>query len=473
VKKLEEFGERAKELNLEKILAEAVDLGASYADVRFQSYDNEVITVENKTMESYLSRRLSGVGIRVFIAGAVGHASTSDLSRENLEEALKSAARVAKAMRGKKQPIGEAKVNKARLKSQAKVDPVDVSPEEKISTVLDANKAAWVSDKIKNATTRLGLSKDFRRFVSSEGAETTVQTTLVGLMHTSVAQAGGVMEWVPYSESRCAGFEFIKSQDWNSFASDLSKLAVEVVGSKTPPAGTYPVVVDPEVVGLLLHEAFGHASEGDLVSTGESVLNKKLGAKLADEHVTIVDEGVAEGGYYCPFDDEGIRKETTVIVENGILKNYLHDRISAQRFDAKPTGNGRAQDFENLPIVRQTNYSMQPSDCDFDELIEDIDKGVYVRGKGSTGGEVEVGMGTFTFGVGPSKMIKRGELADTVRGVVISGLVLETLKTIDAVGKDHLIRTSAFGGCGKSGQRASVGFGGPHVRVRKMTVGGR
>jgi TldD protein len=116
---------------------------------------------------------------------------------------------------------------------------------------------------------------------------------------------------------------------------------------------------------------------------------------------------------------------------------------------------------------------MQPGDCDLEELIEDIDTGVYVRGKGSTGGEVEVGMGTFTFGVGPSKMIKRGELADTVRGVVISGLVLETLKTIDAVGKDHNIRTNAFGGCGKNGQRVSVGFGGPHVRVCKMTVGGR
>lgn len=125
-----------------------------------------------------------------------------------------------------------------------------------------------------------------------------------------------------------------------------------------------------------------------------------------------------------------------------------------------------------MPIVRQTNYFMQPGGYQFEELIEDIDFGVYVRGKGSTGGQVEVGMGTFTFGVGPSKIIRNGKLTETVRGVVISGLILDTLKTIDAVGKDFEIKTSVFGGCGKSGQTVPVGFGGPHVRVRKMTVGG-
>ena len=116
---------------------------------------------------------------------------------------------------------------------------------------------------------------------------------------------------------------------------------------------------------------------------------------------------------------------------------------------------------------------MEPRDYKFEELIEDIDFGIYIRGKGATGGQVEVGMGTFTFGVGPSKIIKNGELAETVRGVVISGFILETLKTIDAVGEDLTIRTSIFGGCGKMGQTVRVGFGGPHVRVRKMTVGGR
>ena len=139
----------------------------------------------------------------------------------------------------------------------------------------------------------------------------------------------------------------------------------------------------------------------------------------------------------------------------------------------RPTGNARAQDFDNLPIVRQTNYYLQPGDAEFEEMLEGIDFGVYVRGRGTGGGEVEPGVGTFTFGVGPSKVIRKGELAETVKGVVVSGSILDTLKTVDAAGKDLKIFTSAFGGCGKDDQRAFVGFGGPHVRVRKMTVGGR
>lgn len=469
---VDELKEREEAKELESILDKAERRGVSYADVRFQSYDNELISVENKTVESYSSRRLSGFGVRVSVKGAIGFASSSDLSPRSLEKTLDSAIKAARAIKKEKPLLSDVKVQKADATLRIKTDPVDVSPEEKVSVALDANKAAWINDKIKSASTRLGISKDYRLFVSSEGARTTVETTLVGLMHTSVAKTNGVMEWVPDSESKCAGFEFITSMDWNRFAKDISGLAVEAASSKSPPPGTYPVVVDPDIVGVLLHEAFGHASEGDLVSSGESVLSNRLGSRLASEEVNIVDQGVVEGGYYYPYDDEGVKKENTVIVEKGVLKGFIHDRGSASMLSAKPTGNGRAQDFEDLPIVRQTNYLMQPSDCGFEELIEDIEAGVYVRGRGSTGGEVEVGMGTFTFGVGPSKIITNGELKDTVRGVVISGSILDTLKTVDAVGKDLAVKTNVFGGCGKSGQRASVGFGGPHIRVRKMTVGG-
>lgn len=470
---MEEHPEIRNKLELEKIFDRAVDLGASYADARYQCYDYELITVENKTLKSYSSRRLSGLGIRVAIKGAVGYASTSDLSRNNVEKTLENATKAAKSIKSEKQPFGETEINTADVKLPIKTNPVDVSPEEKVSIALDANKAAWISDKIKSAITRLGLSNNFRLYISSEGAKVNVETTLVGLMHESVAKVNGVMERVPYSESMCAGFEFIKSKDWNSFTADISELAIEAASSKTPPPGTHPVVVDPEVFGVVLHEAFGHASEGDLVFTGDSVLHNKLGVQLASESVTVVDEGIVQGGYFCPFDDEGVKKERTVIVENGVLKSYLCDRHSALQFGVESTGNGRAQDFENIPIVRQTNYYLQPRDYKLEELIEDIDFGIYVREKGWTGGQVETGMGTFTFGVGPSKVIRNGELAETVRGVVISGSILETLKTVDAVGKDPKMTTSVFGACGKGGQRATVGMGGPHVRVRKMTVGGR
>ena len=369
--------------------------------------------------------------------------------------------------------MAPSKVNNAEVCSIKKIDPFEVPPEEKVSLALDANKAALINDKIKNTSTRLGMTKDHRWFQSSDGAKVDVETTMTGLMHMSVAQANGNMEIVPDSESMCAGYEYIKSTDWNDFTSDISKLAIEAVNSITPPPGTYPVVVDPDIVGVLFHEAFGHASEGDLVTSGESVLNNRIGTRLATESVTITDEGTVEGGFYYPYDDEGVKKDKTTIVDRGVLKGFILDRDSASRLDSPPTGNGRAQDFENLPIVRQTNYMLKPGKHEFSELVEDIKSGLYIRGKGSTGGEVEVGMGAFTFNVGPSKIIKKGELAETVRGVVISGSILDTLKTVDAVGKDFTVKTSVFGGCGKSAQRATVGFGGPHIRVQKMTVGGR
>lgn len=461
------------EVELERILNRATSLGASYANVRYQQYDYELITVENKALKSYSSRRFVGVGVSIAINGNIGYASTSNLSPEGLEETLEKAVKAANSIKEKQKPLTKPEVNQANIKYPIKIDPLEVSPEEKVSVALDANKAAWTDNKIKSAITRLGISKDYRLFMSSDGAKVAVETVLTGLMHESIAKANGVMERVPYQESKCAGFEFIKSRDWNAFASELSSLAVEAVKSKTPPPGTYTVVVDPDVVGLLLHEAFGHASEGDLVYTQESVLYGNIGSQVASNLVTILDEGIVEDGYFYPFDDEGTKKGRTVIVEDGVLKNYLQNTSSAAMFNGKSTGNGRAQDFENLPIVRQTNYYIQPRDHDFNELIEDIDFGIYIRGKGATGGQVEVGMGTFTFGVGPSKIIRKGELVETVRGVVISGFILETLKTMDAVGKDLQLRTGIFGGCGKMGQMVRVGFGGPHVRVRKMTVGGR
>ncbi|RJS89702.1 TldD/PmbA family protein [Candidatus Bathyarchaeota archaeon] len=458
---------------LEKALDRAVGLGASYADIRFQRYDYELIEVENRALKSYSSRRLSGVGVRVVIEGGVGFASTSDLSQRGIGNALDNAVRAAKALgdRGRALKVGE--VNESEVTLRVKTDPFNVSPEEKVSLALDANKAAWTGDEIKSVVTRLGLSKDYRLFISSEGGEVAVETSLVGLWHQTVARVNGVMEMVGDAESLCSGFEFLKSKDWNAFTADISRLAIEAAGSRTPPPGTYPAVVDPEVVGLMLHEAFGHASEGDYVYTGESVLSNRLGDQLASDLVTIIDEGVVEGGYFFPFDDEGVRKGRTVIVEKGVLKGYIHDRNSAHQFGVESTGNGRAQDFENIPVVRQTNYYMEPGDHGFEELVEDIDFGIYLRGRGSRGGQVSIGMGTFTFGVGPSKMIRKGELAETVRGVVISGLILETLKTIDAVGKDLKITTSVFGGCGKKNQMVRVGDGGPHIRVRRMTVGGR
>jgi TldD protein len=295
---------------------------------------------------------------------------------------------------------------------------------------------------------------------------------MTGLAHSSVAASSGQMEYVSDSRSKCAGFEFILKEDWGLFTEEISKLSLQMVEARSPKPRVYEVIADSDLIGLILHEAFGHASEGDLVATKESVLEGRRGDRIASPQVTLIDEGVVEGGYYLPFDDEGVEKGRQIIVEKGVLKSFLHSRETAYKLGVPSSGNARAQGFGNKPIVRQTNLFMEQGDQSREELLEDIKDGLYICGAGARGGQVNVAMGTFTFRVGPSYTIKSGEIGELVRGVSISGTILETLRSVVAVGEDFAISTSLFGGCGKDGQRVRVGHGGPHVRIKSMMVGG-
>lgn len=458
-----------------RLVDEARVLGASYSEARFQDISTTVVTVENGLLKAYETDRLRGVGIRVLFDGAWGVSSSNDLDLPKLKRSVRQAVKIAKSSRKGSSNVriagGRGIQDKVGVKVD--VDTAEISPEERIRIGLEANKAALIGDRIKNATTRLGTAADRRLFANSEGTRLELDSSIVGLMQLSVAVSEGKMEQVSDSESQCAGFEFIRQKDWMSFCREISELAQKAVEAETPGAGTFEVVADPDLIGLILHEAFGHASEGDFVTTNESVLQGKLGRTVASREVTIYDQGVIEGGYFMPYDDEGIAKGQTTVVDDGILRKYLQSRQSAMEMDMEPTGNARAMNFENSPIVRQTNYYMKPRDRSLEELAEGIKKGYYIRGRGALGGQVDVGGGTFTFSVGPSYVIENGEIAQLVRGTTVSGMVLETLQTMDAVGKDLRISTSVFGGCGKGAQMIRVGDGGPHVRIRKITLGGR
>ncbi|MHA1212315.1 MAG: TldD/PmbA family protein [Candidatus Heimdallarchaeota archaeon] len=467
------FEEKIKSLKPDTIMSKALELGASYVDFRYQLYSNEEIRVENRSLEEFKSRNFGGIGIRVVVDGAVGFASTSDLAKDNIDKTLKTAFKLAKSFDSKRGNFADKKVVTKDEKVPIKVDPFEVSPEEKVNLLLETNKTAYISDEIKNVITVMGSAKDYRFFTASDGTRTTIQVPTVGVFQVTTAVVDGKMDTVFHGTGGCTGYEKIQQEDWNDFSVDLAELAIRTAKAASPKAGTYPVVIDPRLVGILTHEAFGHAAEADLVFTGTSTLQDRMGEELASDLVTIIDEGVVGGGYHIPFDDEGTAKGKTVILDKGVLKGYIHDRNTAEVLAVKPTGNSRAQDFENQPIVRMTNTYIEAGDSTFEELIEGIDHGIYIKNKGSGGGQVETGMGTFTFNGGESIMISKGELTSPVRGVVISGAILDTLKTVDGVGKDKEIFTNYFGACGKGGQAAKVGFGGPHVRVREMIVGGK
>ncbi len=451
----------------------ALDLGAVFADARIQAYRYELLVLDNGVFKEHnvTSRMLAG--FRVITREGVGYASTSSLDEEGVKSAVERAVKAARASGGGRVKLADYKPLRASASSHYAVDPFTVPAEEKIELARIVYEAARGVKGVVSVVVRIGAQDDERVIVNSEGLRVRVRSITTGLGVVSVAKGPEGLEYVSDSESRVAGFEFIRGGDWEEMAVEASRMAVLAAAAPVPKAGSYTVVLDPEMVGLLLHEALGHASEGDLVATGASVIRGRLGQRIASEHVTIVDSGVVDGGYYVPYDDEGVEKKETVIVEEGVLRGYLTDRQSAAELGMEPTGNGRVQSPSHPILVRQTNYYMKPGDYSLEELFEGVKEGIYVTAKGSKGGEVDPGMGTFTFNAGVSWLIENGSLARPLRGVSLSGIILDVLSNIDAVGRDVRVHTSVFGGCGKSGQLVRVGDGGPHVRVRGVAVGGR
>jgi TldD protein len=457
-----------------EFLEKALRRGVDEAVVRVQERLYELIVFDGGVLRSYGVSRVVGVGVQVVVKGFVGYSYTSSLSMEAVEEAIDRAVKLAKAMASTGKGSAFAPVNgvKTVYRTSYSINPLDVDPSEKVSLVAELNRLSLGVQGIVSAVTRFGAEIDRRVVVSSYGAEAFEEIVGAGVSHLAVARFGEVMERVQDQRSFIAGYEAIKSFDWQTFVKEVSELAVKASQARVPKPGAYRAVIDNELIGLMLHEAFGHASEGDLVMHRESVLYGKLGTKIASELVTIVDDGLAEGGYPAPFDDEGVAKKRTVVVEKGTLRGYLTHRQAAHELGTEVSGNGRAQDITFMPIVRQTNFFMLPGDARIEELFEGVSEGIHLKGRGAMGGQVNTAVGTFTFSVGPSYIIRNGEPAELVRGVVVSGNILETLMNVEAVARDLKVTTSVFGGCGKDGQLARVGDGGPHARVSRIVVGG-
>ena len=457
-------------------LEEARKLGVDYADARVQVYRYRLVVVENGVVKESSYTVTSGVGVRVVEGGYQGYASTTSLERGSIREALEEARRAARAIasRGGKKVELAGSPARGKASSPFKVDPLEVDVSDVIDVALKANGAAREVEGAVNAITRVGIQYDRRVVVTTDGGLVDVEVRLVGVSHATTGRAPGAQAEMVYdSRSMVAGWEFIESGDWEAMAREVSKLAVEASRSPVPKAGRYTVILEPEVVGLLLHEAFGHASEGDIVASGASVLRGRLGERVAPEYVTIVDDGRHPSGYYVPYDDEASPKGETMVVERGVLKAHLTGRAEAGELGLPVTGNSRVQSYRHPHLVRQTNFYLKPGDWRLEEMIRDTREGLLITVKGARGGQTDPGQGTFTFNMGVTYVIEGGEVKGLARGVSITGRILEVLNNIDALGRDVKVTTSVFGGCGKSGQLVRVGDGGPHVRVRNLLVGGR
>jgi TldD protein len=452
---------------LRNTLKVAEDLGVEYADIRAERYEGFNIRVRKGVLDAAAISMVEGVGVRILTEGAWGFSFTEKIDRDSLRNAVNRAFKMAKASASaKKRPVKLVEVKPVRERCVANIveNPMDVPVDEKVNLALEADRYLRGCRDVGETSIQYGDGLFEKTFISNEGAEIVVDgcRTQLGIYAVGVGTSppsayeliGGV-----------GGFELVKGDLPFNLAETVADRISKLSKAKAPKGGLYQVVLDNKLLGLIVHEAFGHTAEADMVISG-SILTDKIGETVASEAVTIVDdpEPVKANGW-TSYDDEGVKARKTVIVDHGVLRSYLHNRETAALMNAEPTGNARAQSYGFAPLIRMRNTYMEAGDWTPEEIIEDTRSGLYL--KGAMGGEADSN-GVFTFTVQEAWRIENGELIEPYRGVTVSGSALEVLKSIDAVGNDLKILTPGI--CGK-GQVVPVDGGGPHVRC-KLTVGG-
>ncbi|RLG73116.1 MAG: TldD/PmbA family protein [Methanobacteriota archaeon] len=458
---------------LDLALAEASKLGAEFADVRTVSDVSTSIVVEDGVASKAVSSVESGLGVRVLVEGCWGYASTTTPTRRAVEEAVRDAFSMAKALSkrgGEKVELSKVITHKASFEVKPRIDPIDVSMEEKVDRCVELEKAARTFDS-RVVSTRLGFIDLVRDelVANTFGAEVESRVVYTRANIVVVAFEAGVRQRASERVGKTAGYEVFKNLETDVFSVEAAKRALALLKAGTPPAGRFTAILDQRMTGLFTHEAFGHAAEADAVLAGASILAGMVGKQVASKLVTIVDDPTIEGAFgHIKYDSEGVEAKRKVLVENGVLKGYMHTLETSSRMGVAPNGSGRAQDYRFRPIVRMSNTFIEPGGQTFEEMVEDLRQGVYM--KGSTYGHVEPATGNFLYKAEEGYLVEKGEKTKLLRDVSLSGNIFELLGAVDAVGNDFTLGSPGF--CGKWGQSVPVDDGGPHIRVREVLVGG-
>ena len=460
---------------IEKTLALAQEKGADFADLRITAGEAMTIEVQDGRADKISSAASHGAGLRVLVDGAWGFTPTNNVSPEELSQCVEDAvamARAASADVTEPGVVAEVEPVEAQVKTQYQIDPRGVPLDERVARIFELEQRARSQDAERIINTRASyadgagqmyLGNTFGTYIEYE----TVRCS-VGLAVT--AQEGEVRQWAAERKANACGYELLRDIDPDEFAGETAQQAVDLLAAALPPAGKFEVIIDPQICGLFVHEAFGHNCEADAVWSGNSILEGKIGEPVAAEIVTIIDDPtLPEANGSFEYDHEGVQAQRHVLVQDGILQGYLHNLETAARFGVAPNGAARAMGHTSTPLVRMSNTFIAPGDNTLEEMIADIKHGLYL--KGGNWGYVFTARGQFTCNVQQAYAIENGRLGQRYRNVSISGMTLETLQGVIAVGND--IEFRAAGTCGKDGQGVPVDTGGPHLRVREVVVGGQ
>ncbi|HJX71545.1 MAG TPA: TldD/PmbA family protein [Bacteroidales bacterium] len=463
-----EFG--IDDLLCQLLLEKALSKGGDFADIYFEhSLENWLSLEDSKVNRSY-SNVLLGVGIRTVKGDQIGYGFTQELTKESM---LSAAATAASLVNEAASPVAK-NLNSLKTQNYYPFDPsmIEIPLQSKLPLLKAVNDRCFALSSL-IVKVNAGFHDSTKRIlvVTSDGVKAEDILPRNFLYVSTVGEKDGRTEQSWYN--------FGGRRDFSYYTDELAtKLSEEVVGrteklfeATQPPAGEMPVVLGPGVTGILLHEAIGHGMEADFNRKNISTFSTMIGKKVAESFVNIIDDGtIPHQMGSINVDDEGVPGQKTVLVENGILTGYLHDKISARHYGVEPTGNGRRQSFEHYPQPRMRNTYMLGGDETSEDVIKAAKNGIYIEDVSN--GQVKIGEGDFAFYVSQGRMIEDGKLTAPIKDVNIMGNGPKMLENIIMVANDLKLDEGGAGSCGKGGQSVPVSFGLPTCLVKSMTVGG-
>lgn len=457
---------------LERLLKAALGRGGDFADIYLEYRRFLSLSMEENLLKQSNETIALGAGIRVISGEQTGYGYSSDLSFASLEKAAKTAAAIASGQAR----TAAVEVTPRRLPSRYVVETAasGVAMQAKIERIQAADRAARRYDpRVKEVNLFWGDELRFLSIINSEGElSQDVQPMLQFGVQVVAEGKDANRQQGFHNRSARMGIEFISVEGAEGIAREAARQAIVLLDAVDAPAGEMPVVLAAGPSGVLLHESVGHPLEADFNRKKASVFSGKVGEKVASELCTVIDDATVPGMRgSLNMDGEGtIPQKATVLIENGILRGYLQDRLSAGLMKMERTGNGRRQDYTRIPIPRMTNTFLAGGQADPQEILRSISRGVYC--KTFTGGEVDPAAGKFTFSLHEAYLIEDGKLTAPIKGATLIGSGLEILANVVMVGNDLSLDRGGWT-CGKDGQAAPVGVGTPTVKIAKMTVGGR
>lgn len=460
-------------LQLEEVLRMALSRGGALAELFFEDTAATRISLEDGKLDKVVDGTDRGAGLRILCDNRSVYGYTTDLTQAALlalATTLSQAVQGATLLSGSTKEWGLARQGIAEI-SEYRVErnPGAVSLAERIEYARRAEAAAR-AELPEARQVSVFILNSYRRIltVNSDGVISPDQKIYLQLFVQTVGEKQGRVETAHESDGGFVGLEFFDRVTPESIGIESARRVKVLLDAKPAPSGTMPVVLAAEAGGTMVHEAVGHGLEADLACNGLSVYQGKLGQIVASPLITVLDDGTmpARRGSYA-FDDEGTASKKNVLIENGVLKGYLVDKLSAMKFDLMATGNGRRESFRHKPIVRMTNTYIAPGKDDPAHILRDTKKGIFVKAMG--GGQVNTVTGDFVFGVTEAYLIHDGKLGDAIRGATLVGNGPRVLSIVDRVGTDLGFAT---GTCGKDGQGAPVTDAQPTLRIPELTVGG-